>query len=88
MLILVRNTHDWSIDKTKKVDFAEDLNCMIDCVNAKKFFEIEDWKWKLKIEIENRKLKLKIRNWNWNWNWKLKIENWKLKLIIEIEIEN
>ena len=25
----------------KKVDFEEDLNCMIDCVNAKKFFEIE-----------------------------------------------
>ena len=68
-----RNTHDWSIDKPQKVDFEEELNCMIDCVNAKKFFEIGDWNWKLKIE--NQKLKLKIEIKNWNWKLKLKIKN-------------
>ena len=41
-----RNTHDWSIDKPWKVDFEEDLNCIIDCVKARKFLKLE-------IEIEN-----------------------------------
>ena len=26
------NTQDWSIDKPKKADFENDLNCMIECV--------------------------------------------------------
>ena len=26
------NIHDWSIDKPKKAEFENDLNCMIDCV--------------------------------------------------------
>ena len=66
-----KNTHDWSIDKPQKVDFEEDLNYMIDCVNAKKLFEIGDWNWKLKIEFEN-------------WIWKLKVENWLTTFILDV----